>query len=577
MASVRDNLIWWRKLLAGENDTCKDDDYSQESLQVIRYLPPVVFAVVALIGASMTAVVYEAEETADRIRFENLAEDAVDRVIQRISQHITLLISTHSFLNAHTFGAEAGQTDRFAFERFVAGLDLEGEFEGIRGIGYARLIGAGDETEAEIDLQRNYRLDRQIWPETNQDLRTPIVLLEPSDARNRAALGYDMFSEERRRQAMKAALASGEPKASAPVELVQEITANKQAGFLVYVPLSQGGSPGKVDGFVYAPFRAGDLHVAALDRAPKLPVTIETSDTTDEKTGDDAGGDSDGVLFRSAGYEEGKAYAGLVAEKVVDMAGRQWTFKVQATPAFRTRTHHFYTIMIGGASLLLAVALTMASRSQLKALAVANELRRISEKTVKEKDLMLQEMKHRIKNSIARVLAIARQTAANSESIDEFSQSFSARLNSMANAQDMLTRSHWQRADLRELLNTELEQVFGSSTSEDKITGPQVLLDERTTQALGLTFHELATNALKYGGISTNNGDLLVNWEFTGSGKSKRLQLDWVETSAETISEPEGTGFGSRLIDANIRGELGGTIDRTFRPNGMTVRMIIPL
>ncbi|WP_346910777.1 hypothetical protein [uncultured Roseibium sp.] len=80
----------------------------------------------------------------------------------------------------------------------------------------------------------------------------------------------------------------------------------------------------------------------------------------------------------------------------------------------------------------------------------------------------------------------------------------------------------------------------------------------------------LATNALKYGGISTNNGDLLVNWEFTGSGKSKRLQLDWIETSAETISEPEGTGFGSRLIDANIRGELGGTIDRSFRPNGMT-------
>ncbi len=275
-----------------------------------------------------------------------------------------------------------------------------------------------------------------------------------------------MFSEERRRHAMQAAMASGEPTASAPVELVQEITAIKQAGFLVYIPFSQGSSPGKVEGFVYAPFRAGDLHVAALDRTPQLPVTMETYDTTASATGDPVG-----LLFRSPGYEEDNAYEGLVAEKVVDMVGRQWTFKVHATPAFRTRTHHFYTIVIGGVSLLLAVALTMASRSQLKSVAAANELRRISEKTVKEKDLMLQEMKHRIKNSIARVLAIARQTAANSETIDEFSQSFTARLNSMANAQDMLTRSHWQRADLRELLNTELEQVFGSSTSEDKITG----------------------------------------------------------------------------------------------------------
>ncbi|MBD1549562.1 CHASE domain-containing protein [Roseibium aggregatum] len=542
---------------------------------MIHYLPPAVFIVVSLIGAGMTAVVYNAEEAADRIRFENLADDAVDRVVGRIREHITLLISTHSF-----FSAQAGRVERPAFERYVAGLDLEGEFEGIRGIGYARLLETGDEAEAAGDLQRNYGLAREVWPETSQDLRTPIVLLEPSDERNRVALGYDMFSEDRRRNAMRAAMESGKPTASAPVELVQEITSVKQAGFLVYIPFKQFPSSRRVDGFVYAPFRAGDLHRAALDRVPRLPVTIETTDTTEGTTGRATGGTPNGsgdLLFRSAGYGEDTAYEGLAAERVVDMAGRQWTFKVHATPAFRTTTHHIYAMVVGAVSLLLAIALAMSSRFQLKAVAAADELRRVSEKTVQEKDLMLQEMKHRIKNSIARVLAIARQTAANSDTIDEFSDSFTARLNAMANAQDMLTRSHWQRADLRELLNTELEQVFGNSTGEDKITGPKVLLDERTTQALGLTFHELATNALKYGGISTNNGDLHVNWAITGSGKSKRLQLDWIETSAGTIGEPEGTGFGSRLIDANIRGELGGTIDRSFHPDGMTVRMNIPL
>jgi two-component sensor histidine kinase len=147
----------------------------------------------------------------------------------------------------------------------------------------------------------------------------------------------------------------------------------------------------------------------------------------------------------------------------------------------------------------------------------------------------------------------------------------------MANAQDMLTRSHWQRADLHELLSTELEQVFGGNYGKEKIDGPQVLLDERTTQALGLTFHELATNALKYGGVSTNDGDLAVHWQIIGKGSERKLHLDWIETTVAQIEEPQQKGFGSRLIDANIKGELGGTLERTFRPDGMSFQMTIPI
>lgn len=536
-----------------------------------RYLPPIVFLVVAAIGVGMTTVVYRAEETADRVRFERLADDAVERVLGRVRQHVALLISTHAF-----FSAQAGQMSRSAFQTFVAALDLEGQFEGIRGIGYARLIPTGKEQAAEEDLARNYGLQREVWPKTNQVLRTPIVLLEPSDERNRVALGYDMFNESRRRAAMTAAIDSGEMRASAPVELVQEITETKQAGFLVYIPFSAprddgaaalSGPPG-IDGFVYAPFRAGDLHQAALAREPSFPVEIETVDTSDG---------SDALLFRTAGFDPAQFAKGHSVERRIETAGRQWAFRIHPSTAFSALKKNFYSLLTGAISFLLALALAMSSRFQLKAVEAAEKLRAVSEKTVQEKDLMLQEMKHRIKNSIARVLAIARQTAANSDTIEDFSQSFTARLNSMANAQDMLTRSHWQRADLRELLNTELEQVFGDSCSEEKITGPKVLLDERTTQALGLTFHELATNALKYGGISTNNGDLLVNWEVQRVGKGRRLQLDWIETSAHPVEEPERSGFGTRLIDANIRGELGGSIDRDFRPGGMSVRMNIPL
>lgn len=536
-----------------------------------RFLPLIIFLVVLAIGIGMTSVVYRAEEAGRQSRFEVFADDAIDRVRGRVHQHIALLLATNSF-----FAAQRGGVSQPAFQDFVAGLDLRGDFEGIRGIGYARLISTGNEYLAEQELLHKYGLNRAVWPASDQQLRTPIVLLEPSDERNRVALGYDMFSESIRRAAMQAAMESGEPRASAPVELVQEITEIKQAGFLVYLPLKsrladalpQPAERSGVAGFVYAPFRAGDLHLAALTRTPHLPIVVETYDTTDV---------APVLLFRSSTFDDDDVDVSRAVERSIEVAGRKWTFFVRATSGFRTKNQHLYTAITGAISLLLAVAMAMSSRFQQKSITTAMELRRVSEKAVQEKDLMLQEMKHRIKNSIARVLAIARQTAANSESLEDFSSSFSARLNSMANAQDMLTRSHWQRADLRELLNKELEQVFGMTCSQEKVTGPAIFLDERTTQALGLTFHELATNALKYGGISTNNGDLSVSWDIVREGKATKLLLDWHETSAVPPEEPSGSGFGTRLIDANIRGELGGTIERAFPSTGMTVRLTIPI
>src|SRR6185436_20178653 len=100
------------------------------------------------------------------------------------------------------------------------------------------------------------------------------------------------------------------------------------------------------------------------------------------------------------------------------------------------------------------------------------------------------------------------QAAANAGSVAEFTEAFAARLQAMAASQDMLTRSRWQKADLAELLRTELDQVFGQVIDRVKLSGPPVELNENATQALGLTFHELATNALKYGDVSKERGAL---------------------------------------------------------------------
>ncbi len=555
-----------------------------------KHLPVIVFILTALIGLAMTYAVYVSARSTELVRFEVVANEAVDRLNERINQHIALLVATE----AHMVSSK--QFSKQSFAGFVNGLGLEQRYEGVRGIGFARIIHTGQEALAERQLLEGYGRKYTVTPQTNQRIRTPIVLLEPDDMRNQAALGFDMFSDQTRRNAMLQALVTGQVTASGPVELAQEITAEKQAGFLVYKP---PGDARKVDiatssnfdlsaGFVYAAFRAGDLHRAALDRHPMLPVTLETVDITDGKPED---------LFRSANFETDASNGRFSVKRELKIAGRRWMLTLHETDAFSAQISYLAVFMLGSLSLLFAAALAVSTRSQLKAVETSKALQALSMKASDEKDMLLQEMKHRIKNSIARIMAMSRQTAANSRDLKEYSESFSARLQSMANAQDALAGSGNGRILLRQLLAKEIEQIFGKTFDPDFIEGPQIELDEKTSRALGLVFHELATNALKYGLIDNEAGGLKVVWslcEVKSGGKVKSdrevrslkpgggkletnwLEIIWEETSPGKITPPGQGGFGSKLIDANILGDLGGTLDRSFHESGLVVTMRFP-
>jgi two-component sensor histidine kinase len=145
----------------------------------------------------------------------------------------------------------------------------------------------------------------------------------------------------------------------------------------------------------------------------------------------------------------------------------------------------------------------------------------------------------------------------------------------MAASQDMLTRSRWQKADLGELLHIELAQVFGKELPDGVLSGPKVMLSETMTQALGLTFHELATNALKYGEAGNSPDALKVEWRVGNQGDL--LVLSWRETSSVAVMPPEKPGFGTRLIDMNITRELKGTIRRDYHAEGLHIEIEIPL
>lgn len=535
-----------------------------------KYFPFAVFLAVALASLIMAGFAYFATDEAGRIKFEGAADDALSRIEGKIDLHLSLLRAAHAFFNARH-----GEVSRDEFKAFIDDLDVDKSYTGMRGIGFMRLVAKGDEAVAEEGILKDQGLARKIWPDSSAGWRLPVTLFEPLDQAGLAGIGFDMYSDPNRRSALDAAIDGPGPRATGRLQIGDSTGERQYPGFFVFLrldaaaaPSLMGDSSAPAAGLLYAVFRANDLFGAALGKAPLLPVNVEVYETRAEP---------DKLLYRSQTPPNPNYAETLLVTRELVVAGQPWVVQFRPTAAFVLPSSKVTPIMLGVIGLILAGAIAMLARWQERAYAAVESLHSASEKSLLEKELMLQEMKHRIKNSITRVLAMARQTAANSKDVEEFSASFSARLQAMANSQDMLTRSRWQKADLGELLKTELAQVFGKNLDAQTLSGPDIKLDETATQALGLTFHELATNALKYGDAGRGKGGLRVEWRVNGKGARKTLALTWSEASGENLSAPEKTGFGTRLIDMNITRELGGTISREYLGNGLRVEIEIPL
>lgn len=530
-----------------------------------------VFFVVAVASLATAWIAYVSVQEAARLKFQSTADDALNRIEGSLELNLSLLTSSRAF-----FRTRGSDMSRVQFQQFFQALDVERNFGGLRGIGYLRLVRTGQEENIEREIVKAQGMERGIYPDTDQAWRAPIILFEPLTDDNISGIGYDMFSDPVRRSAIEIAVRTGRRQATARILLGQATGSDEvHPGFLAFVPLADTTPDlNTIDpteepiGVLYASFRSENLFGIALGKPPLLPINVQIYDG-------EPGADT--LLFRSANRPDEFMSSMLSIERDIEVAGRTWHLIFRPTAAFTMPASTLTPILIGIGGLLLAFAIAMIVRLQHRAVETEAALRQTTEKALTERELILQEMKHRIKNSIARMLAIARQTGANSRSIEEFTASFSARLQAMAASQDMLTRSQWQKADLGRLLRTELEQVFGQNIEKVRLSGPSVELDENVTQALGLTFHELATNALKYGEAGSEKGALSVEWSTKRHAGKRRLALTWTETTQAPIAKPSRTGFGTKLIDMNITRELGGTIVRDFGYDGLVIEIEVPL
>ena len=517
------------------------------------------------LGLGLTVATVRLENQAIAIRFARLADLVSGRVQQRMIQHVALLRATASYFDAGTQPVTVPE-----FARYVAGLDLRGDYQGIQGIGFAALLSAAEAGRAHDLIAAAHGRRVAARPPSDQALVGPIAMLEPLDERNLHAIGYDMYSEPARREAMAAALGTGEPRATGPVELVQEITSDKQAGFLIYVPTRAGlfgMRPRRDGGFVYAPFRAGDLHAAVLATLPDLPLRLRTMDVLAP----------DQPLFDNSLSKIPASLAAHAITREISVAGRRWQMTMTPTPEFSGWMNHSASLMVGVLSLLLVIAVGGATWNFIRALAEAERAAALSGREAEQRALLLREMQHRIKNHLARIQAIARQTMRSANDLPEFGRIFGARLSAMAKAQDAINRDGRDSADLRELLLGEIGGVVDAARAEAMLAGPPVRLNGREAQALGLVAYELSTNAMKYG-ADADALTIRIEWHVDRRGTADWLVLDWIEPEAlPGGTDDSSSGFGTQLIHALIEGDLTGSFSREFGEAGMVITIAFPL
>jgi len=186
--------------------------------------------------------------------------------------------------------------------------------------------------------------------------------------------------------------------------------------------------------------------------------------------------------------------------------------------------------------------------------------------------LLVRELDHRVKNVLATVATVAQRTREGSDSMDEFLQIFDGRIQSMANAHALLSRSHWQGVSLAELVRGELAPCVREGSAS--VDGPEVLLSAEATQPIAIVLHELVTNASKYGALTTPHGRISVRWDWDAA--RERLSLEWIEDDGPRVAAPSQTGYGTGVIRNIIPYELGGAVDLAFDAGGLRCRIELP-
>jgi PAS domain S-box-containing protein len=197
-------------------------------------------------------------------------------------------------------------------------------------------------------------------------------------------------------------------------------------------------------------------------------------------------------------------------------------------------------------------------------------------KTEEHQRVLIHELNHRVKNTLATVQSIASQTLRNACTMHEAKEALESRLFALSRAHDVLTRENWHAADLHKIVSQAIEP-YTSYGGRIRFAGPNVRIPPRMALALAMAFQELATNAVKYGALYKEHGEVGIRWNIDRRTNPPCLKLRWEETGGLPVREPDRLGFGTRLIERSLAHDLDGTAEIKFHPTGVVCEIAAPL
>ncbi len=220
----------------------------------------------------------------------------------------------------------------------------------------------------------------------------------------------------------------------------------------------------------------------------------------------------------------------------------------------------------------LGLAYFEGTQHERRAVSMAGTVQDITERREREEKehLLIREINHRAKNMLSVVDAIAHQTAIKSS--EDFLERFSERIQALSANQDLLVRNEWNGVEIEDLVHAQLAHFADLIGSRIAVQGPKLRLRAASAQAIGLALHELATNAGKYGALSTEEGHVDVSWGTTDGA----LAMSWTEHGGPPVCRPERRGFGTIVMETMAERSVDGRVDLDYAPSGLIWRLTCP-
>lgn len=194
-------------------------------------------------------------------------------------------------------------------------------------------------------------------------------------------------------------------------------------------------------------------------------------------------------------------------------------------------------------------------------------------------EMLIDELNHRVKNTLSTVQSITRQALRASDDPKVIRELIESRIFALSRSHDLLTRHKWEGAGLHDLIEAALEpfEVADGRAERFQVEGPNIRLIPKATLALGIAFHELATNAVKYGAFSNDVGTIRISWNTEMRPDGERLILTWREKDGPVVVQPTNRGFGSQVIERGLAHELGGKVRFDYLPEGLACTIDLPV